>query len=951
MSISFYTQNVQGLRTKYNEFSLNICNINSDFICLTETWLHGDFFSSEYLFQNFKSHRRDRNYNSTKTTKGGGCWIIHKPNINSIRRYDFECNIDFIEDIWIQVKLSNNAYLYICTVYITPMNSNNHLYVKFVDQVKDNMSKIDSTDRILLIGDFNVPKIEWSMSSTGSLAPSLLSRCNNSLEILDLISFGNLTQYNSIKNHHNKILDLVLSTDPNRSISVNAANDYLVAIDQYHPPLEIVLLTQVDYLPEFKNRKYNFRKANFSLIRHELENINWNFIETIPLDQSVKHFYDILNEIIHNHTPLNNKNYKFPFWYDRSLKNLISKKERARSKWKRSKNINDYFTFSKLRSESKKHIKLCYESYLNNVQANIKTNIKQFWAYAKSMKKSNSYPSQFRSGNKLISDPKEICDHFAEFFESTFTNRSTNRSHNISQTVNPPTVNPHYITLSDIVTAIKTLDSNKNGGPDCIPNLFLKETLFQISIPLQLIFNKSLNQAIFPLEFKTATITPIFKKGDETIISNYRPICISNAFAIIFEKIVHMKIVHSIENQLSPKQHGFTKSKSTDTNLLEYVTFISNALEEGSEVHSIYTDFSKAFDSVNHTILLNKLRAFNLHINMIKWFQSYLTDRIVYVTLNGFNSYTFSPSSVVPQGSVLGPLLFNVFINDLSASLQSNFLLFADDLKIFNKVNSRKDMELIQSDIASLHQWCNLNEINLNIEKCNSIVFSNKHVPTTASYYIGNHLLNEVASIRDLGIIFDKKLKFDEHIDTMVSKAYKMLGFIMRITTKFKDIPCIMLLYNSLVRSRLEYNTSIWNPKYDKYKLKLENVQRKFTRLLFYKMQYQQKTPNERLKILKLKDLETRREFYDTCMLHKVISNINAVSESRPRFGNYGYATRIQNTFYPPSFTTDYGIHKNPSNRAQILFNKKFNEIDIMNLPINIFKAKVKESLDWNQRN
>lgn len=164
MYISLFTQNIRGLRTKLNEFQTNLLNIDMDFFCLTETWLNSDFLSSEYISNNYKSYRRDRNYGSTNTTRGCGCWIIHRPEIDSVRRYDFETNVNFIEDLWIQVKLADTRNsLYICTVYITPMLSNSHLYSAFVDKVKDNIAQINTNDRILIIGDFNLPKIRLTL--------------------------------------------------------------------------------------------------------------------------------------------------------------------------------------------------------------------------------------------------------------------------------------------------------------------------------------------------------------------------------------------------------------------------------------------------------------------------------------------------------------------------------------------------------------------------------------------------------------------------------------------------------------------------------------------------------------------------------------------------------------------------------------------------------------------
>lgn len=329
MPISLFSQNLRGIRTKHLEFQGNFLNINTDFFCLTETWLNSDFVSSEFVSNNFISHRKDRNYNSTKTTRGGGCWIIHRPDIDSVRRHDFELNLDFIEDLWIQVKLENSKHcLFICTVYITPMQGNTHLYSAFADKVKDNIARfLDPNDRILIIGDFNVPKIKWLFNDEGSSDPFPIESCEKSNEILNLMHFGDLTQYNAVSNKDDNILELVLSSDPSRAISVEKSKEFLVLPDDYHPPFEITLQAKLKFLPNINHRKFKFRKANYELICNDLEETNWDFIETLPLKLSMKEFYDRINNIIHKHTPLYKKKSTYPFWYDNDLIKSLKKRK------------------------------------------------------------------------------------------------------------------------------------------------------------------------------------------------------------------------------------------------------------------------------------------------------------------------------------------------------------------------------------------------------------------------------------------------------------------------------------------------------------------------------------------------------------------------------------------------------------------------------------------------
>ncbi|RZK26366.1 MAG: hypothetical protein EOO43_03045, partial [Flavobacterium sp.] len=316
-----------------------------------------------------------------------------------------------------------------------------------------------------------------------------------------------------------------------------------------------------------------------------MEEIDWKFIEDTPITNSTKEFYSIINNLIHKHTPLYGAKSKYPFWYDNDTKKLISKKEKARQKWKSSNNTNDYESFSSLRRECKAKIKACHNSYISNLQSNIKTNIKLFWAYTKSKRKTNSYPKQFQYNDSKSSNSKDICEMFAKFFKSTYPNQSSDQSINTAATtITQPIVNPILITQGSVEKIINKIDLNKNGGPDGIPNIFLRMTSKQISKPLSMLFNKSICERVYPDEFKSSFITPIFKKGDETKVKNYRPVCMSNSISMIFEKVVHCYLLATLLQKITHKQHGFTISKSTNTNLTEYVSFIADALDEGLDV-------------------------------------------------------------------------------------------------------------------------------------------------------------------------------------------------------------------------------------------------------------------------------------------------------------------------------------------------------------------------------
>lgn len=361
-------------------------------------------------------------------------------------------------------------------------------------------------------------------------------------------------------------------------------------------------------------------------------------------------------------------------------------------------------------------------------------------------------------------------------------------------------------------------------------------------------------------------------------------------------------------------------------------------------MHAIYSDFSKAFDTVDIDILLSKLQKFGIEDSLLNWFKSYLRGRSIQVAFNGYKSSPFSPPSGVPQGSVLGPLLFNIFINDLGSKLKCDYLFYADDLKIYTCVDSLIDVVKLQTDINTLYNWCEINNLKLNIKKCKYLPFSNKHNPITASYHINNIQLEQVYSIRDLGVTFDSKLKFNEHISNIINKSYRCLGFITRITKKFNNTKCLDLLYNALVRTNLEYASTIWSPYQVTYKHSIERVQKKFTRLIYFKKGMAKVDYNLRLKHLKMISLESRRIYSDMSFLHKIIHNqINPLLQIQLTIRDISYPNRFNTLFQPKFSRTYYGSNSQITNRLQREFNKFFNNnnIDIRHTLLSPFKILI----------
>ena len=305
--------------------------------------------------------------------------------------------------------------------------------------------------------------------------------------------------------------------------------------------------------------------------------------------------------------------------------------------------------------------------------------------------------------------------------------------------------------------------------------------------------------------------------------------------------------------------------KSTVTNLAILNDYIAKNLPGGGQIDIIYTDFAKAFDKVNHKILLKKLRKYNVNNCLINWIESFLRDRTQNVCINGAKSSNIHPFSSVPQGSVLSPLLFAIFINDLTDRISSEKLLFADDLKIFTKIDTIRDSLKLQKDLIAINEWCIENKLLLNASKCKILTISRKTNANIISfiYKIDDTSLQRTESLKDLGVIFDSKFSFQQHITHITKRAYKMIGFITRSLYGFNNIRTYYRLYYCYVRSILEYAAPIWNPYYATHINEIEKVQRKFTRIIAYKFHVPRGTYESRMKFMNLISLKNRRIILD----------------------------------------------------------------------------------------
>ena len=387
------------------------------------------------------------------------------------------------------------------------------------------------------------------------------------------------------------------------------------------------------------------------------------------------------------------------------------------------------------------------------------------------------------------------------------------------------------VTESDIENYIKKTKSSKSPGPDEVHVIVLKELRAEITKPLTKIFNNSIDSGIVPNDFKLANITPIFKKVDKTLASNYRPISLTSITGKILELIIRDHLVSHLNthNLIRDSQHGFRNNKSCLTNLLDFFDRVIKDYDDHNAVDVIYLDFRKAFDLVPHDKLIIKLKSHGIEGKVLNWIKEWLSDRQQRVVINGISSDYVDVSSGVPQGSVLGPILFLIYVNDLDDTVLSNLTKFADDTKLSAPAKTSTQCEALQSDLNKIIEWSNKWGMQFNVDKCSSLHIGNNNI--NYSYKMGDNNITKSNQQKDLGVIIDDKLKFNEQTIEATKKANKVLGFISRsFDYKSKDI--ILPLYKSLVRPHLEYCAQFWSPAYRKNMEAIERIQRRATKLI-----------------------------------------------------------------------------------------------------------------------
>ena len=578
------------------------------------------------------------------------------------------------------------------------------------------------------------------------------------------------------------------------------------------------------------------------------------------------------------------------FTYPAHIRKLYRAKAAA---WKRYK----HFKTKKLQQDYKEissHCRKAVYAHTAKREEEIITtgNIGKFFRYANSKftHKPSIGPLQDANGNKTI-DPQVKADLLSKFFQSQFTT-----DNNILPDIHPRTTDAGIsnIVFTPLLVSriIKKLNVRSAGGPDGIPSLFFKNTCASLCQPVAFLFQILFNEGCLPPIWRQAFITSIYKKGDSTLPSNYRPISLTCTICKIMESIIKDQLMSYLLSKglINKHQHAFIKKHSTVTCSLESTHDWAISIHSGFAVDAVYIDFSRAFDSVVHNKLLFKLNNLGITGNLLIFISSFLSNRLQCVVTEHCFSEWVPVLSGVPQGSVLGPILFILYIDDISTicfNSTVSYNLFADDFKLYSKLTTDLDQASLQAALGRLQEWCTDWQMSINISKCHVLHLgkNNKHF----HYYLYGNLIDARQSVADLGVEIDSNLTFDAHINRIIGKAYSRVGVIYKGFAS-RDVRILKQAYITYVRPVLEYASSVWSPYLLKHINSIERVQKQFTKRIpsLSHLNYP-----ERLAAINLEPLELRRLKADLVLYYKCFNNLIALpSEEYFNVSQYTTQTR-----------------------------------------------------------
>lgn len=826
-------------------------------MAVTESWGRpelADGLISQPGYDLFRQDRCERH--------GGGVFILVK---SKLRPADFSLsndNVSFQDSVWCSIIYSQTISLLIGCIYRSPTStsSNDTALCSVMSRACASFNGIK-----IILGDFNCPNVDWRHPSTHCSSHFLVECSNDNF----------LHQMVTEPTRGDNILDLVF-TDDSSCVRRTSVTDPFPGSDHLSVTVEVAFDRACDRQNEKTSTRY-FEVLDYS-------NADWIAYQTLLSDMDIDDLFSsenideiwdsIKKYILQAATRCIPTRKHFNTIYGAPLKGEVLRAFRARKRVRQQTRDSSSALAMSLRDRVERRLQQAIKESRNRHERKIadacRTDVRKFWKYVRlSLASRPRITRVLMEDGSLSKDDKETAESFNTFFASVFT----------QEDVEPPNIplrTSHMmctvdITYDEVAKAVRGRANGSAPGPDGFTYELFKEGGSAIIFMLTRFFRLLLSKGTLPTEWKLAHVVPIHKKGSKSKCENYRPVSLTCVACKILEVIITKAILkYFLQNKLiKTTQHGFLPKKSSTTALLEYMEDLLAALDEGESTDVLYLDFRKAFDSVPHKHLIAKLKSYGLEEPLINWIRSFLVDRQQLVKIRASISQKVGVSSGVPQGSILGPLLFVIYINDIDEIIEnSSIIKYADDVRLYmsfpSVITTNIGPNLIFDDFLRVLSWSKTWLLNLNFTKCKCIHFGHRN--PRHDYFSDNFALTEVNKEVDLGVLVTSNLKPSAQCLRVAARANKILGCI-KLAFKNLDSYTLSTLYKALVLPILEYCSVVWCPFYVQDIEVLEKVQRRMTRFLpcLRDLPYEQ-----RLKSLDLLTLHARRIKHDLILTYKI---------------------------------------------------------------------------------
>ena len=877
--------------TKMYEINRFLCNDKPDIFMLNETWLKKSIKNSElFPVETYKTFRLDRSPSTHPPDprdpkkfrrNGGGVLMAIRRDLNIVStKVEYKTCAELLG---VTLKFSDGRKVILCSFYrVGNLGADNHN--EFKNYVRNVRSR-RGVGAVVVAGDLNMPAIDWQNFTSPDSTDQLFLDTFSNFELEQLITGPTHEKGN--------ILDLLLADKPALISDVDVSDSNLPCKSD-HFCLSFSLKSKFKRLKLPKREIYNYKRANWNGLNSDLNSVDWNSVLDDDIELAWLSFKSTLFGLMDKHIPkIKVGGSTQSPWFDAEVHQLCREKERLHQIYKSTPDtetelkLDRYVKFSAARKNFKNIVSTKMgDSFEDNDDSGLIT--KKFWSYVKATANNTRIPELVRLGDACKTQHSDQSELFNSFFYNQFSDAS------IYDIDIDDTQSPNFVidfNHSRVFEILRNLNSSKAMGPDKINGRVLKLCAQSVCKPLSTLFTKGYYSGRIPTEWKSAIVVPVHKKGKKDNVENYRPISLTSIVVKVMERIIRDELMIRCVHMIDPRQHGFLKNKSCTTQLTDFCDSLALSLNNNIRSDVIYFDFAKAFDSVNHDLILEKLKCiYSIDSFLLRFISNYLKDRKQSVVVGGSVSSELPVLSGVPQGSILGPTLFVLFLNDIVCGLHggTNILMYADDTKIWRQIECEDDHLTLQLDINYLHDWSVRNKMKFHPSKCKVLMVS-KHLPPFLNilpfiqfhYTMSDKILDYVDSEKDLGIDLNRTLNFTDHAMCLYSKANQRLGLLKRTCHFVKSIVKKRVLYLAMVRSLFEHCPTVWRPSSNTVIERLECIQKRAIKWINgdYSASYSSNnllyyTHCKQLDILPIK---YRFDYHDLKLFHQIVHKLSYI--------------------------------------------------------------------------